>query len=73
MADCGLRIPTPRPLEHLAHRLQARALPPAIRERMNRDTTVVASDHVLKFHVEDGRQGYAEAYRERCRRYGIEA
>ncbi len=38
---------------------------------MNRDTTVVVNDHVLKFHVRDGRAAYRERYVELCKRYEV--
>lgn len=67
-----LRVPSFRVLEPLAANLQARAFPSRIRERMNKDTCVVVNDHVLKFHVDDGRERFRSAYLERCNAYDVE-
>lgn len=66
-----LRLPMLSFLEKFARRLQERALPSAIKSRMNQDTTVIVNDHVLKFHVHDGRTSFREKYRILCEQYGV--
>jgi hypothetical protein len=61
------RLALPRFLEPLARRIQMRWFPSRIRDRMNTDTTVIVNDRVLKFHVDDAREKYREAYREHLR------
>jgi len=68
-----VRIPMVRLVEPVASRLQMRTFHPSIRAVMNRDTRVVVRDGVLKFHVEDGREAYREAYRALCNQYDVEA
>jgi hypothetical protein len=58
-------------IESISRCLQQRWFPPSIRERMNRDTTVIVNDRVLKFHTNDGRMMYREKYEELCRKRGI--
>ena len=65
------RIPFFQTAEMLAHRMQERVLSPDIRRQMNQGTHVVVTDHVLKFHVGDGREAYRQACLERCQRYGV--
>ncbi len=67
------RLPAFRWMEVLARRIQQRAWPASIRAAMNKDTRVVINDHVLKFHVDDGRVAYREAYYQRCQKYALEA
>lgn len=67
-----VRIPAIRVLEPMFRRIQHRWFPPAIRERMNRDSTVVVDDSALKFHVQDGRDAYRTRYADICIRRGIE-
>jgi hypothetical protein len=64
-------LPMPSALEGVARRLQERAFSPAIRGAMNRDSRVVVDAHVLKFHVEDGRESFREAFRKTCTVYGV--
>lgn len=66
------RTPNNQYFESFAQRLQRRKLPSAIRSIMNRDTRVVLNDHVLKFHVEDGREKFRTLYRTNCLKYGID-
>jgi len=66
------RVLMPSILEPSARRWQERALPATIQSAKNRDTRVVVNDHVLKFHVEDGREAFREAYLGRCKEYGVE-
>ncbi|OGL74083.1 hypothetical protein A3E39_00630 [Candidatus Uhrbacteria bacterium RIFCSPHIGHO2_12_FULL_60_25] len=58
-------------IESLARRFQLGWFPKQIVERMNRDTSVMVNDHVLKFHVDDGREAYRAAYQERLRVMGL--
>lgn len=67
-----LSIPFFAGLEPLARRMQERAFSSSIKNILNQDTRVVANDHVLKFHVEDGREAFREAYRQNCLRYDVE-
>ncbi len=57
--------------EPTARWLQMRWFPRTIRERMNRDTTVIVTDHALKFHVTDGREKYRRTYQELCEKRNI--
>jgi len=72
ISNIEYRIPTCSRIESLARRLQSKAFPKDMRSLMNVDTRVVVNDHVLKFHVEDGRTSYRDAYQAKCRTYGIE-
>lgn len=67
-----LRLPMPKWLEAFARHLQMHALHSEIRLRMNQDTTVVINDHLLKFHVHDGRAAFRERYRLLCGQYGVD-
>lgn len=67
-----VRIPFFSALESLARHFQERVFSPAIKQMMNRDTRVAVNDRVLKFHVEDGRERFREASRDRCLRYEVE-
>ena len=58
--------------EPTARFLQKHWFPPTIRNRMNRDTTVMANDQTLKFHVTDRRATYREQYEVSCGKRGIE-
>lgn len=65
--DIAIRVPriryqSPQWVERFARWFQMRWFPARIRDRMNRDTTVIVNDQVLKFHVDDGRAKYREAY-----------
>lgn len=71
VATPAVRFPVPRFMESHAARLQTSKLPPPIRDRMNRDTHVMVTPHVLKFHVDDGREDYRKIYEERCGQLGI--
>lgn len=62
-----VRIPVPGWLESAAAKFQTRVFPPTIRELLNRDTRVMATDKVLKFHVDDRREYYRQKYEEECR------
>jgi hypothetical protein len=58
------RIPCFTWFESTARKLQVSWFPKRIRERMNRDTSVIVTDAALKFHVEDGREEYRKKYEE---------
>jgi len=66
-----IRIPSPRWFERVARQFQMRWFPASIRDRMNRDTSVIVNDHILKFHVDDGREQYRARYQERLRLCGL--
>ncbi len=66
-----LRLPFFSFLDPYARRLQIPRLSPDISASMNQGTNVVVNEHVLKFHVQDGRLAIRQAYEERCQRYGI--
>ncbi|MDO8581460.1 MAG: hypothetical protein Q7S16_01165 [bacterium] len=55
--------------ESFYRRLQERRFPDAIRTRLSKDTTVVANDHVLKFHVHDRREEYRKKFIEKMSMY----
>jgi hypothetical protein len=38
---------------------------------MNRDTSVIVSEDVLKFHLEDARAAYRDAFHERLEAMGL--
>jgi hypothetical protein len=63
----SLRLRPPRAFERLSRRMQERRFPSAIRERLNRDTCVVADDRALKFHVNDRREAYRDAWKDATR------
>lgn len=74
--DASLRIPHIRlpvlpSLERRLQRFQERWFPDRIRERMNRDTSVIVSEDVLKFHLEDARAAYRDAFHERLEAMGL--
>lgn len=51
-------------MESIARGFQMGWFPNQITDRMNRDTSVMVSDSVLKFHIDDGREGYRQKYKE---------
>ncbi len=51
--------------ESFYRHLQERRFPDVIRTRLNRDTTVIANDHILKFHTHDRREEYRKKFIER--------
>ncbi len=59
--------------EVLARQLQLRWFPQTVVARMNRDTTVIVNDQVLKFHVIDRRQAYRQQYKDLCQLRGVRA
>lgn len=66
-----IRIPVPAACESMATRLQHRAFPPSIRGQMNRDTRVIVTPDVLKFHVNDRRDLFRRQYMEECKKRGL--
>jgi hypothetical protein len=66
-----VRFPVCAWFESFARTMQMKWFPPAIRERMNTDTTVMVTDSVLKFHTTDGRATYRDAYRVACVKRGV--
>jgi hypothetical protein len=64
-ADFRPLLPVLRALEAAARRFQIARFPERIRAIMNRDTRVVVTDHVLKFHVDDARAAFERGFRER--------
>lgn len=61
----------PRAFERLAEYLQRRALAPNLRALANQDSRVVLNDHMLKFHDNDRRQEYRQAFAARLANLGI--
>lgn len=57
--------------ESLARGFQMIRFPESIRRVMNVDHRVVVTDDILKFHENDRRHEYREAYRVRCRALGL--
>jgi hypothetical protein len=58
-------------LESVAKRLQLRRFPERITALMNRDTRVVVTDDVLKFHVDDRRAEFERGFRECLARLAV--
>lgn len=57
--------------ERMAERMQRRVLAPNLRTLANRDTRVVLNDHMLKFHDNDRRQEYSQAFATRLASLGV--
>lgn len=53
------------PIENIARRIQSRRFPAEIKSMMNRDTRVVVTDHILKFHTNDRRVEYRDLWIQR--------
>lgn len=66
-------LPLLRLAEGPLRRLQARMFPPDIAALANRDSRVVVTDGVLKFHVNDRRGDYQARFEERLRALGLDA
>lgn len=66
-----VRIPILEFLEPLAVKIQFRVFPAAIRELMNRDTRVMVTDKVLKFHVDDRREYFRQKFEHECEKRGV--
>lgn len=71
VASSKYQIPSFPSLERFVMRLQSRAMSPALKEMMNKDTRVVITPHVLKFHAEDGRERFRSMAAETCKKYGL--
>ena len=67
-----LRFPSFQMMDRLAQSFQRRWFPLAIHSQMNQSTSVMVSDHVLKFHVEDARKIFHDRCEELCRQRGVE-
>ena len=65
------RLPVLKSLERVVTDYQRARFPDAIRTQMNLDTRVMVTSRVLKFHVDDGREGYRQTFYDTCRRLGI--
>lgn len=63
----AIRIPGTRLLEQPTKAFQQRWFPEPIRHQMNKDTSVLVSDAVLKFHTDDARRRFRAAYETRLR------
>jgi hypothetical protein len=68
----AFRWPTPVALDPLAGYVHRFLVSPTLRAMANRDTRVVITPHVLKFHAEDGRASFRDRYHLTCKRYGLE-
>jgi hypothetical protein len=66
-----LRIPVNSALERVARSLQWKYFPRALRDKANKDTHVMISDHHLKFHVDDGREALQATYKKLCDQYDV--
>lgn len=66
-----LRLPAARALERTTKALQRHAFPATIKERANKDTDVVVSDRMLKFHTRDRRAFFRKRYELNCRTHRI--
>ena len=66
-----LRIPMVFRFEKTAQNLQWRYFPHSLRQRANQDTQVMISDHLLKFHLDDGRETARMRYEQACVQYGV--
>lgn len=65
------RFPATAMFERFTKRIQMAWFPAQILERMNHDTSVIVTDDVLKFHVDDARERFRTAYEERLHGIGI--
>ena len=66
-----VRIPDTRLIEKQAKRIQESWFPPQIRESMNRDSSVIVTDRVMKFHVDDARLTFRDRYRSNLDALGL--
>jgi len=60
----SFKLPTLRSLENRFKKLQLSRLPVSVKERMNKDTSIIVSDNMLKFHVDDRRESFRQRFRE---------
>ncbi|HVM90462.1 MAG TPA: hypothetical protein VMU11_01015 [Verrucomicrobiae bacterium] len=68
-----LRWPAQASFEGMAAWLHGLLVSKTLKRMANRDTRVIISPHVLKFHSEDGRAAFRERALETCKRYGLAA
>lgn len=61
------QIPTTSLVEQVAVKAQHKAFSSTIKTQMNQGTEVMVTDHILKFHVQDGREGYRRAWQAICK------
>ncbi|MEI7512731.1 MAG: hypothetical protein WCK01_04730 [Candidatus Uhrbacteria bacterium] len=66
-----MQIPSFKSLDPLAAAVQARTMSQVLREKMNKDTRVVITPHVHKFHADDGRERFREQAAQTCKQYGV--
>ncbi len=66
-----LRFPDTAIVESFAKRVQMSWFPQRITETMNTDRSVIVSDRVMKFHVDDARLRFREQYEARVVSLGI--
>lgn len=66
-----IRLHGSRLVEAPARAFQKRWFPEHIRTRMNRDSSVIISDHALKFHVSDRRAQFRAQYQERLKKLNL--
>ena len=66
------KFPTLPFLEQVSCSWQKRLFPPAIRLAANSDSGVSISDHVLKFHLADGREQFRISYQKTCERFNLQ-
>ncbi len=65
------RIPAFAFLEPLAIKLQEHRMSQVLKSMRNRDTRVIVSPQVLKFHADDGREQFRSQAQETARKYGV--
>lgn len=65
------RLPSFAFLDPFAERIQEKLISTTLKKMRNLDTRVIINCHVLKFHAEDGREGYRERAKETCKKYGV--
>ncbi|MBI4458394.1 hypothetical protein HY633_05515 [Candidatus Uhrbacteria bacterium] len=61
-----------RRVEGLARRIQLSVLPDDLRSAMNRDSTVVLTDDILKFHLKDRRREFESRFQARLKEFCAE-
>jgi predicted nucleotidyltransferase len=73
MAASGKRRPAGKAdaAEKIFRRIQIKMLPKKLKEMANRDSQVVITDKILKFHVNDRREEYREKWLKRISELGI--
>lgn len=66
-----IRIPSFAFLDRAAAAVQARTMSQVLRDKMNKNTSVVITPHVHKFHTDDGRERFREQAAQTCKQYGV--